>query len=127
MVLNVDITPTILALAGVDIPKSYHGESLTAFYNEIPKDWRSSIFCEHLLENNVLLPKTECFRDNTWKYIRYESNPDFVELYNHKEDPNETENLAYNPTYTDEVANYSYMCDSIFSKFMSDRVQNNMK
>jgi arylsulfatase A-like enzyme len=124
MVLNIDITPTILAIAGVDIPRSYHGESLTAFCKEIPKDWRSSIFCEHLLENNVLLPKTECYRDNTWKYIRYEANPDFIELYNYKEDPNETENLAYDLTYADKVEHYSYICDSIVSKLMSDRVQN---
>ena len=64
MVLNVDVAPTILSLAGVEIPESYHGESLTAFYGATPGDWRSSIFCEHRLENNELLPKTECFRDD---------------------------------------------------------------
>jgi len=99
MVLNVDVTPTILALAGVDIPDSYHGESLTSFYNGLPNNWRSSIFCEHRLENNVLLPKTECYRDDTWKFIRYEAEPELIELYNHKEDPNEIENLAYNSSY----------------------------
>jgi len=123
MVLNVDVTPTILSLAGVDIPESYHGKSLTAFFNEKPKDWRSSVFCEHQLENNVLLPKTECFRDDTWKFIRYEANPGLFELYNHKEDPNERENLAYNSSYAERVEQYKYICDSTISKLMSDRVQ----
>jgi len=125
MVLNVDITPTILELAGVDIPESYHGESLTAFYNEIPKDWRSSIFCEHRLENNTLLPKTECFRDDTWKFIRYEANPEFVELYNHKEDLNETKNLAMEENYTRKVEYYKHKCDSIADKLMSERISKN--
>ena len=30
----------------------------------------------------------------TWKFIRYEDHPDFVELYNLKEDVNEVHNLA---------------------------------
>jgi len=124
MVLNVDVTPTILALAGVDIPDSYHGESLTSFYNGLPNNWRSSIFCEHRLENNDLLPKTECYRDDTWKFIRYEAEPELIELYNHKEDPNEIENLAYNSSYAGMVEHYSFLCDSVAGKLMSDRVQN---
>jgi len=122
MVLNVDITPTILKLAGVDIPESYQGESLTAFYSDTPKKWRSSIFLEHRLEGNPLLLKTECYRDNTWKFIRYDDNPGFIELYNHKEDLNETKNLAYNSKYADMVKHYKYVCDSTISKLMSDRI-----
>jgi arylsulfatase A-like enzyme len=121
MVLNVDVTPTILELAGVDIPESYQGESLTAFYNETPKDWRSSIFCEHRLENNALLLKTECFRDDTWKFIRYEDNPEFVELYNHKEDLNEVNNLALEENYAEKIDYYKHKCDSIAAKLMSER------
>jgi arylsulfatase A-like enzyme len=121
MVLNVDVTPTILELAGVDIPESYHGESLTAFYNKTPKYWRSSIFCEHRLENNALLLKTECFRDDTWKFIRYEDHPEFVELYNHKEDLNEVNNLAMEEKYAEEIKYYKHKCDSIAAKLMSER------
>jgi len=124
MVLNIDVTPTILTLAGVKIPARYQGESLTTFYNGVPKHWRSSIFCEHRLENNALLPKTECLRDDTWKFIRYEAAPDLIELYNFREDPNETRNLAYNSLYSERIIHYKSMCDSIISKLMADRVQN---
>jgi len=44
MVLNVDVTPTILKLAGLDIPARYQGESLTSFYQGRPKNWRNAIF-----------------------------------------------------------------------------------
>lgn len=122
MVLNVDITPTILKLAGVDIPESYHGESLTAFYGQRPKKWRSSIFMEHQLNSNPLLIMTDGYRDDTWKFIRYENHPDFIELYNHKEDFYETKNLAYDSEYKDKVTHYENVCDSITGKLMSDRV-----
>jgi len=122
MVLNVDITPTILKLAGVDIPESYHGESLTAFYGQTPKKWRSSVFLEHRLEGNPLLLKTEGFRDDTWKFIRYDDHPEFIELYNHKEDRNETINLAYDSEYADMVNHFKNVCDSIAGKLMSERV-----
>ncbi len=123
MVLNLDVTPTILELAGVDIPGSYHGESLLAFYDEIPKDWRSSVFCEHRLENNALLLKTECFRDDTWKFIRYEDYPDFVELYNHSEDFDETLNLALDEKYAKKIDDYNHKCDSIATKLLSERIR----
>ena len=123
MVLNVDVTPTILKLAGLDIPDRYQGKSLTAFYRSEPDDWRNSIFCEHRLENNELLPKTECYRDDTWKFIRYEDEPGLIELYNLKEDFNETNNLAYDKNYADKVEYYTHMCDSVSGRLMSERVQ----
>jgi len=125
MVLNIDITPTILKLAGVDIPESYHGESLTAFYGQTPKKWRSSIFMEHQLTSNPLLIMTDGYRDHTWKFIRYENNPEFIELYNHQEDFNEAKNLAYNSEYADLVKHFQHQCDSIAGKLMSDRIPDN--
>jgi arylsulfatase A-like enzyme len=123
MVLNVDVTPTMLRLAGVEVPETYHGESLTAFYGGRPAEWRESVFLEHRLEGNPLLIKTEGIRDSTWKFIRYDDHPDFVELYNHQLDPMETNNLAYDEAYSDKVKHFEQACDSIAAKLLSDRVQ----
>jgi arylsulfatase A-like enzyme len=122
MVLNLDVTPTILSLAGVGIPDIYQGESLTAFYRGAPEKWRSSIFCEHLLEDNDLLPKTECFRDDTWKFIRYEAQDEIIELYNHQEDIHEIHNLSLDEQYADKIEYYKHVCDSIASSLLSDRI-----
>lgn len=122
MALNVDVTPTILQLAGIEVPQRYHGKSLTAFYGQSPKDWRSSIFLEHRLEGNPLLIKTDGIRDDTWKFIRYDDHPEFIELYNHREDFNETKNLAYDPEYAGMVERFQHVCDSIAGQLLADRV-----
>ncbi len=113
MALNVDVTPTILSLAGVDIPGGYHGESLTVFAEGDPEGWRTGFFCEHRLENNELLPKTEAYRDEQWKFIRYENQPDLEELYHYKEDIHEILNLAGDENYSDLLAHYRRKCDSV--------------
>jgi arylsulfatase A-like enzyme len=122
MVLNVDVTPTILKLAGLAVPERYAGKSLTEFYNGSPKNWRNSIFCEHRLEGNPLLLKTECFRDNNWKFIRYEDHPEFYELYNLKEDVHEAHNLAFDKKYRDRVRDYAKKCDAAAAGFLAQRV-----
>ena len=68
-----------------------------------------------------MLPKTDGYRDDTYKFIRYDDNP-LIELYNHKEDPAETKNLAYKPEYADKVEYYMNKSDSIANSLMSDRI-----
>lgn len=120
MVLNVDVTPTILSMAGVEIPKEYQGESLTTFYDGAPDSWRSGIYLEHRLENNPKLLKTEGYRDDEFKFIRYDDS-DFIELYHHKSDFNEVNNLAYEVEYAEKVSHYSNKCDSIINVLIQQR------
>ena len=121
-VLNIDVTPTILELAGIPVPNRYQGVSLTGFLSGKPRAWRQSIFCEHRLEGNPALLKTECYRDDQWKFIRYEDHPDFFELYDLKEDPYETNNLAMDKKYQRRLSAYQLKCDSIASNLISARV-----
>lgn len=125
MVLNIDVTPTILHLGGVQSPERYQGSDLIAFYEKKPENWRTGIFCEHWLEKNSTILKTECFRDDTWKFIRYQDHPDFVELYNLKEDAKEVNNLAVDKNYADKIEFCKQKCDSAILKLMSDRVDIN--
>ncbi|MDX2413908.1 MAG: sulfatase [Bacteroidales bacterium] len=122
VVLNIDLTPTILKLAGADIPERYQGNSLTNFYRSSPEEWRSTLFSEHRMENKII-PKTESFRDENWKFIRYEDNSDLIELYNYKEDKNETNNLAYDKRYAEKVIYYASKCDSAVNRLLSERIK----
>ncbi len=122
MVLNLDITSTILDLADVDMPENYHGTSLLTFYKSKPISWRKSVFLEHRLEGNPLLLKTDAYRNDTWKFIRYDDHPDFIELYNHKNDPYEKNNLATDIKYADQIKQYRHSCDSMVGILMKARV-----
>jgi arylsulfatase A-like enzyme len=120
MALNVDIAPTILSLAGIEIPDNYAGRSLNTFHEEEPQDWRSGVFLEHRLENNEKLLKTEGYRDDAFKFIRYDDS-DLIELYHHKTDKQEIHNLAYKEEYKDKIDYYSQKCDSLIQDFLSQR------
>lgn len=122
MVLNIDVTPTILDLANIQLPNRYQGKSLVPFLNREPKSWREAIFCEHRWKGNELIPRTECFRDIDWKFIRYDDSPELIELYNYSEDIYEEHNLAYDPKYADKLEYYTSKCDSAIIKLVSDRV-----
>lgn len=110
--LNIDISPTILDLAGLPVPGQIQGESLLPLINGQQTDWRSFIFCEHLWDHPQI-PQSECIRDENWKYIRYQQHPEFIELYNLKKDPHEKINLADLAEYSDLIKGYSLKCDSI--------------
>lgn len=101
MALNIDVPATILDLAGIDIPESYQGKSLVPVINGKEKSiGRDTVLIEHLWEFENI-PPSEGIRTNEWKYFRYVNDKSLEELYNLKDDPKETNNLAANPEYKD--------------------------
>lgn len=101
-VLNIDVPPTLLDLAGLDVPPEMQGRSLRPLLRgESPADWRTDFFVEHLFEHPEI-PKHEGVRGGRFKYARYfEQVPVHEELYDLLEDPMETRNLAGDPDYRD--------------------------
>lgn len=72
MVVVPDFAPTVLDLAGVDIPSAMQGTSLKPLItNRLGSDgWRRDLFAEQLMDIQNY-PKSECVREKEWKYIRY--------------------------------------------------------
>ena len=110
MVLNIDISPTILELAGVTTPGIIQGTSLLSLVNGKKTKKRDSIFCEHLMKNPKI-PDSECIRTENWKFIRYPKHPEFIELYDLKADPWEERNLANHPQYKNKIVVFQQQCD----------------
>jgi arylsulfatase A-like enzyme len=99
MVLNIDIAPTLLDLAGIDKPKSWQGLSLAGFLVENSPDFdREDFVCEHLWQVDIIAP-SEGIRTKTWKYFRYINDPQHEELYDLESDPLEKNNLALKPAF----------------------------
>ena len=98
MVANIDVAPTILSYAGVKIPEHYQGVSLDRLVDGAsPDQWRSDIFCEHLMER-ADIPKWEGVRGERYVYARY-LDQDYEFLHDLKSDPDQLKNLAQDPDH----------------------------
>jgi arylsulfatase A-like enzyme len=122
MVLNVDISPTILEFAGLTTPAVVQGESLVALIQGRKTKKRTSVFCEHLLKNPEI-PDSECIRTAKWKFIRYPKHPEFIELYDLKNDPWEEHNLAGDPKYKNEIVRFQRRCDKKIMLLTNDKLE----
>ncbi|MCA9052878.1 MAG: sulfatase, partial [Planctomycetaceae bacterium] len=104
MILNADVAPTIVELAGVEIPAHYQGRSLVPWMNgRRPSDWRTDFFCEHLMDNPSI-PKWEGVRGERYVYARYfEQEPPFEFLHDLQADPDQLKNFVGDPAYADAL------------------------
>jgi len=104
MALNIDVTATIVDLAGIDIPAGYHGRSLVPIVTgDVETLSRDAVLIEHLWEFPDI-PASEGVRTDEWKYLRYIADPSIEELYNLIADPQETNNLAGDPDHRKTLA-----------------------
>jgi arylsulfatase A-like enzyme len=99
MVLNIDLPPTLLALAGLTPPIAMQGRSLLPLVNQQPTSWRGEWFYEHLFRDgpigpDSLIAASEGIRTERWKYIRYiDRVPVYEQLFDLKNDPREENDL----------------------------------
>lgn len=115
LALNIDIPATILDLAGVAQPEGWHGKSLRPIVdNKRIEIARDTAFIEHLWEFENI-PPSEGLRTKEWKYFRYINDKSFEELYNLKEDPQETNNLSKLPEFEEKLKKFRKSCDAMNS------------
>lgn len=94
MTLNIDVCPTLCALAGVTPPPGLDGSDLTPLMRGEPTPWREEWFYEHPFDHPEI-PMSEGVRSTEWKLITYvDAGPEHDELYDLVDDPRETTNLA---------------------------------
>ncbi len=113
MVLNIDVAPTILELAGLRAADEMQGKSLVPLLRGKEVEWRKEFFCEHRFDR-ADIPKSEGVRTQHWKYIRYyERQPVYEELYDLLADPHESCNLAEDPQFSDQLTRLRRRCDAM--------------
>ena len=122
MVLNIDITKTMMDMAGVSAPKNYQGKSLTPLLvNNKAHLNRNAILIEHLWDNPDI-PSSEAIRTERWKYFRYRLIKAPEELYDLKNDPLEKNNLASDKKYATILARLRKQCEATSSKYNSEKL-----
>jgi arylsulfatase A-like enzyme len=113
MVSLVDVPSSILSFAGVDIPETFQGRSVTELFDGAPEDWPAEAYVE-VSEADV----GRAIRTHEWCFAAHapdkspqkDSRSDVYEdfcLYDLKNDPHELNNLVGNPEYKqirDELA-----------------------
>lgn len=98
MVLNIDIAPTILDLAGAPIPEWMHGQSIVPLLEGRTDGWRKDWLYEYFEFPAVhMCRKNRGVRTERYKYIHYYEEPEEFELYDLVNDPDERNNLYGQP------------------------------
>ena len=87
-VANVDLAPTIMAIAGDTGDHSYDGLSILPLIDDPEAPWRFNILIEHLRQKVF-----SAVRNERWTYIWW-MKTGHQELYNRRRDPYQLQNLA---------------------------------
>lgn len=107
MALNIDIAPTILSIAGVDIPAQMQGQDVTKLISgDLDAPWRTEFFYEHTIDIPTI-PESYAAISEQYKFITYpDLSSGFEEFYDRIQDPFEKNNLIDNPEYESIIADY---------------------
>ena len=113
--LNIDLAPTMLALAGIEVPSGMQGRNLMPVVRGDSTEWRSSFYYQHTYNTNPPrspIAKTEGIRTKRWKYIRYpDEKPVFEQLFDLEADPLEQTNLALDQANIATLSELREECD----------------
>lgn len=116
--MNIDITPTILDVAGGSMPSGHtvDGRSfLPLLAGELAGEWRSEFVYQYFWEDAFpQTPTTYAIRGDRYKYIYYHGLWDENEFYDLQSDPKEMVNLIDVPEHQSRIQE---MRDEMFDIF----------
>lgn len=99
LVQNIDYGPTFLDMAGIPVPASMQGKSLTNILKgDTPADWRQSVYYHYYDHGRHVVGRHEGIRTHTHKLIHFYTD-DVWELYDLEADPYEVNNVYGQPGY----------------------------
>ncbi len=109
LVQNIDLAPTFLTAAGIDVPAEIHGIPMQPILGgDIPDTWRKDILYQYFdggvpeHRGPYNMPRHEGVRDGRFKLISFYDH-DAWELYDLETDPHELRNQYANPEYQAEI------------------------
>ncbi|MEM9849039.1 MAG: sulfatase-like hydrolase/transferase, partial [Bacteroidota bacterium] len=116
LALNVDVPATILDLANIKQPNTYHGKSLLPIVRGKSSSLnRDTALIEHIWEFENI-PPSEGVRTKKWKYFRYINDKSVEELYDLENDPKEINNLAKDPKHQATLNALRQSCERLIQQ-----------
>ena len=141
MVSSVDVAPTILSLAGLEVPEIMKGLDLSNVLNgtQDMSQWRDAVLMENLflqelhkattkkipdipaLNDEIMAEnrsyRTRGVRTERFKYFKYyEHDPVIEELYDLETDPSEMNNLISNPEYAEVLSDLRKQTEELYTQ-----------
>lgn len=102
MIINLDFAPTLLELAGVEIPEAMQGKSFVKLAQKKEKNWRKDFLYEYFdYPGYEQVRPHRGVRTERYKYFEYYLAPKEYEMYDLEKDPGELNNLAGKPEYAE--------------------------
>jgi arylsulfatase A-like enzyme len=121
-VMNLDIAPTILDMAGIKIPNDMQGASMKPLvFGEPVQNWRKEIYY-HYYEKSFGLTRHYGIRTERYKLIHFYDPVDSWELYDLQTDPTEMSNLIYVPDMKNVVADLKIRLKKLQEKYRDDMI-----
>ncbi|TDJ69086.1 MAG: hypothetical protein E2O39_12295 [Planctomycetota bacterium] len=103
LVANIDVAPTLVALAGAEVPREWQGASLLPLFSPGEVEWRRqflyvgpSFGSGRIIEGALV--------ETDWKYVRFQTRPPGEALFDLARDPDERVDLVADPAYAAELA-----------------------
>ena len=124
LILNIDVAPTLLDLAGMESVIPMHGESFVPLLQDNNASWRKAFLAEYYLEKVAAkTPTWKAVRTDRWKYIHYliadnQGDPyGYDELYDLEADPNELKNLVNHPEHKTRLKEMKAQLQGLLNQF----------
>jgi uncharacterized sulfatase len=95
-----DIYPTLAELCALEKPARLEGRSLVPLLKQADAPWEKS--AHTMVYHKDVLGKS--VRTARWRYTEWEGGKQGVELYDHERDPDEYDNRAGDPKFSETVA-----------------------
>lgn len=146
MVSSVDVAPTILSLAGLEVPAIMKGKDLSGLLQgtQDRTQWRETVLMENLflqeihsagvkkhknipeLNDEIIANnrsyRTRGVRTERYKYFKYyEHDPVIEELYDLEADPSEMNNLISNPEYATILSKLRQQTEALHTELTTTR------
>jgi len=123
IITNIDFAPTLLDLAGIDIPEDVQGESFVPILKgNTPEDWQTAMYY-HYYEYPFWhrVQPHYGIRNNRYKLIHFYYDVDVWEFYDLEEDPNELNNLIESTDHQDIIAQMKDKLNKLQVKYGDDK------